>query len=232
MVKPTIFFLFLLLPLLFSVPSSSTLVDNHLRLRRLLHQPLFPLESNPPSASPALPPLSHQKQPKLPFSTTPSTPSTPNSFFPNTFSSPPPPPTPPPPPPGYLATFPANISSLLLPHAPSTSHSLRRHIVAIAVSVSLLSAALIATLAAFLYFYRRHGSHLDFDPTDKTPRIDSVRLFPPDTTTSDSAAVKPHSSSSTSTEFLYLSKSSLRNSVAKKFDDILKFTVCDCCNYL
>ncbi|KAK4764537.1 hypothetical protein SAY86_025627 [Trapa natans] len=204
MAKITLFSMFLLFVLLLSsITSFSSAVSDRLRQRRLLHQPLFPLEPDPPSTAPALPPQPSQRQPKLPFSTTPSTTATPNSFFPTTVPFPPPPTTTPPPAPtGYLPTFPANISSLLLPHAPSTSPPRRRHLAVIAASVSVLSAALIVTLAAFVHFYRRHP--VDYDPTDKAARNDSVCLFPPDTTSSDSAALRPHSFSNSSTEFLYL----------------------------
>ncbi|OWM67872.1 hypothetical protein CDL15_Pgr010810 [Punica granatum] len=195
--------LFVFLPLLFSVPISSAAADTRLR-RRLLHQPLFPVDSDPPSPAPASPPQPSKKQPNHPSSTTPSTPQTPTSFFPTTVPSPPELRPPPSPPPGYLSTFPANISSLLLPQAPSSSHPFRRHIIAVAVSVSLLFAALVATLAAFLYFYRRNGRRYDFAAADKASRIDSLRLFPPDTATSDGAAPKARSSSSTSSECLYL----------------------------
>ncbi|KAK4772215.1 hypothetical protein SAY86_013990 [Trapa natans] len=207
MAKATVFsLLFLLVPLLSKVTASSNPVGDRLRQRRLLHQPLFPVKPNQPSLAPALPPLPPQRHPKLPFSTTPSTTKTPNSFFPTAVPSPPPPTMTPLAPPRYLPTFPANISSLLLTHAPSTSPPLRRRIAAIAFSVSVLSVALIATFAIFAHFYLCHDRHsVDYDPTDKAARIDIVRFFPPDaTSSSDSTVLKPHSSSNTSTEFLYL----------------------------
>ncbi|KAI3430156.1 Formin-like protein [Psidium guajava] len=212
MPNPTTFFLTLLLAI-------STSTDSHSHHRRILHQPFFPLESFPPTQPPSSSP---QQQPKLPFSSTPTTPSSSSSasstpqkpFFPTI-------PSPPPSPSSYLATFPANISSLLFPHSPSSPSSSPHHLIAVAISVSLLSAALILTLAAFLYLYRKHRHH--FPPSssaaaaaaadEKESRIDNLRLFPPNasSTSSSSPGVaasgrKTHKSSSNnpSREFLYL----------------------------
>ncbi|KAF8014049.1 hypothetical protein BT93_H0015 [Corymbia citriodora subsp. variegata] len=215
---PTIFFLTLLLAISTST-ARTTDSHRHHHHRRILHQPLFPLDSFPPTQPPSSSP---RGQPKLPFSTTPTKPSPSSSasstpqkpFFP-TIQSPPPSPS------AYLATFPANISSLLFPHSPDSPSSSPHHLIAVAISVSLLSAALILTLAAFLYFYRRHRQH--FPPSssaaaaaaadEKESRIDSLRLFPPNASSTSSsspsvpASVRktPKSSSNNpSREFLYL----------------------------
>nr|KYP40396.1 Formin-like protein 1 [Cajanus cajan] len=84
--------------------------------RRVLHQPLFPRVATPPTQppQPQPQPRHHQHtQPKLPFSSSSSSSPPPHkSFFPSpSFRSPPLPPPPP-----VATTFPANISSLLLPH--------------------------------------------------------------------------------------------------------------------
>ncbi|KAL2485340.1 Formin-like protein [Abeliophyllum distichum] len=182
--------------------------------RRLLHQPLFPLDhsfppttppaliSQPPFTSPSPQPQPQQQQPKYPFSTL-SPPDTPNQFFP-VYPSPPPPP--PPPSSSNFATFPANISSLILPSSSSHSNKPISHkLIAVIISVAILSAALLATF--LLLFLRRH--HLPH-------KTDSLRLVPPDTTPSDTTSTtdiskKPppppfprHTPSSTSSEFLYL----------------------------
>ncbi|XP_022723028.1 formin-like protein 2 [Durio zibethinus] len=190
--------------------------------RHLLHQPFFPRSSLPPtylpsSSSPFPSPQSQphhnqqqqqqQQQPKYPFSTTP--PSTPqNPFFPS-FPSPPPPP----PPPSTLPTFPANISSLLVPHSPSPS-SHRRHLLLISLSSALLMAAIILCLAA-LTLYLRHHNNQNTSSEDKASRSDSLRLFPPNIPPSDASTKPPpppppsqqpprYVSTNRSSEFLYL----------------------------
>ncbi|KAI4324384.1 hypothetical protein L6164_023928 [Bauhinia variegata] len=183
-------FVVLFLILCSSASATVTATSNH--HRRILHQPFFPRESTPstlppPSSSPQ-PQPAQQHQPKLPFSSSSYTP--PKPFFPSYHS------LPPPPSPTALATFPANISSLLFPQPSSPNH---HAITAIAVSVSLFTAGLLAALFAFI-FYRRHRQ---FTSENKAPRSDSIRLYPPDIATSDGSH-KPRGTSSTSSEFLYL----------------------------
>lgn len=227
-------FLFVFTLILLSFHSITTITatfatKNH--HRRILHQPLFPLDQSLP---PSLPPTSHEtkppfpspqpqpsQQPKYPFSTTspPSVPLLNNPFFP--FYPPAPPPPQPPPSSSSssntIATFPANISSLILPHSSASSDNkpISRKLIAVIVSVSILSATVIVAAATFLI--HRHRYHRRQPPYSKT---DSLRLFPPDTVPSDSSPpqtdFKKHipappppelpryKPSSTSSEFLYL----------------------------
>ncbi|XP_060208684.1 formin-like protein 2 [Lycium barbarum] len=204
--------------LLFTLISSTTTTA-----RRILHQPFFPVVDSPPSIT--QPPLSSpQPQPKFPFSSQspPNTPlTTQNPFFP-VFPSPPPPPSQPPPS-DTITTFPANISSLILPQ--SSSHHSTKHIsnklIAIIISLSLLSAAFLTSIVAFLVHYNRHGKAIE-EKKNYYQRTDSLRLVPPNATPSDGGAIKKsnsppphaeaameeevprHTPSSTSSEFLYL----------------------------
>ncbi|XP_044466867.1 formin-like protein 2 [Mangifera indica] len=184
----------------------SATAGNHDHRRHLLHQPFFPVTTTavaptqPPSLSPQyqLSPQ-QQTQPKYPFSTTPPNLSN-KPFFPS-FPSPPTPP-----PPSILSTFPANISSLLFPHPRSSSA--HRHVIVLAVSLSLLSVAiLMAVGATVLYVRSRHRP-------GKTSTSDSQRLFPPNLDPSDGTqkatvqrqqlSVSTSDPPSTSSEFLYL----------------------------
>ncbi|KAJ8755168.1 hypothetical protein K2173_018966 [Erythroxylum novogranatense] len=192
---------------LFITAATTTTATHH--HRHLLHQPLFPLNSavppatQPPSQSPQS--QSQPQQPKYPFSSTPTNPQ--KSFFPTVQS--PPPPTPPSNP---LTSFPANISSLLFPHPPSSSLSAHHLIVTISISLSLLFAAVLAALSAFLVYSRRHHHHRHPTITttsDKTSRSDSLRLFPPNSIPSDGSPKPPKlphrpGIPNTSAEFLYL----------------------------
>ncbi|KAL1535401.1 formin-like protein 1 [Salvia divinorum] len=169
--------------------------------RRLLHQPLFPLDQPSIISQPPFPaPSPEPQQPKYPFSSTlpPPDPLTasPNAFFPS--DSLPPPPPPPSSASSAFATFPANISSLVLPSSHHPSHKPLKLIISLIVSLSLLA---LASLLLLLLRLR-----------PSTPlKSDSLRLFPPDTPTSDSPSKKPpppshplHTPASTSSEFLYL----------------------------
>ncbi|XP_065860807.1 formin-like protein 2 [Euphorbia lathyris] len=170
--------------------------------RHLLHQPFFPLTNvippiQPPSIAPQ--PQAQPTQPKYPFSATPYTPQKP--FFP-TLPSPPPPPSV-----STLATFPANISSLLLPHPPSAGISHRHLIITISISLTLLIAAILAAVSALILCSRRRQHH--FKTTEKTSRSDSLRLFPANSVPSDGSPKPPKlphrpGVPSTSSEFLYL----------------------------
>ncbi|KAJ4823661.1 hypothetical protein Tsubulata_019755 [Turnera subulata] len=192
----------LLLFILFTTTTST----NHHHHRHLLHQPFFPDTTTiPPTQPPSLSPQSQphtQTQPKYPFSSIPNTPQKP--FFPTL-------PTPPPPPPytPTLATFPANISSILFPHRASSASSHRTLILTVSISLSFLFAAVLAALSAFLIYSRR--SHNQGDAaSQKAPLSDSLRLFPPDAVPSDSSPPKPPKLPprpgvpNTSSEFLYL----------------------------
>ncbi|WJX44286.1 hypothetical protein P8452_31281 [Trifolium repens] len=111
-------------------------------------------------------------------------------FFP-TYQSPPQPPSPP-----FLATFPANISSLLLPTPHTKTHN-HRSAAVLLISLSLFS-ILLLTLSAFFSYHRRHHNHKTSSTTandDTASRSDSLRLFPPNTATSDSVDSKPSSGS-------------------------------------
>ncbi|XP_022734133.1 formin-like protein 2 [Durio zibethinus] len=213
MLTATMSYLRRVLLLLLSAITTATSIHYH---RHLLHQPLFPQTSLPPTYSPSSSspfpspqPQPHhdeqQQQPKYPFSTTPTSTSQ-NPFFPS-FPSPPPPP----PSPSTLPTFPANISSLLVPHSPSHS-SHHRHLL-ISLSSSLLAAAVILSLAALALFVR-HRNHQNTSSNDKASRSDSLRLFPPNVSPSDVSQKPPpptppqqpprYVSTNRSSEFLYL----------------------------
>ncbi|XP_019424307.1 PREDICTED: formin-like protein 2 [Lupinus angustifolius] len=159
-----------------SLSSSTTL---H---RRILHHPLFIPPPQPPSSSPQQQPTHQHQQPKLPFSSSSSSSSSTSSaqrpFFPYYH-------TPPlfPSPPTIPSTFPANIS-LLFPHPNSATNNRHVATVVLSVSLSLLSLAILAAVAAFV-IHRRRLRHSTFTPKDKDFRSDSRRLFPPNTITSD-----------------------------------------------
>ncbi|PNS94670.1 hypothetical protein POPTR_017G009900v4 [Populus trichocarpa] len=196
-VTVNIILLHLLLHLHFTTTTSTT---HH---RHLLHQPFIPLT---PSITPTQPPSSSpQPQPKYPFTATPSNNNNSNHsnpqkpFFPTLPSPPPPPPSAP-----TLSTFPANISSLLLPHQSSSPH--HNLIIAISISLSLLFAALLALFSAFFIYSRRKTQ--PFSP-QKGSRSENLRLYPQNTIPSDGSPKPPklpHRPGvvSTSSEFLYL----------------------------
>ncbi|KAF4373917.1 hypothetical protein F8388_007823 [Cannabis sativa] len=206
---PTLsFFLFYLLSFSLlsfrtSTEKTTTIVVSP-RRSRILHQPFLPLDSIPPSEPPTPLITNSNSNPKYPFSTTPTPPSD-APFFP-TFVAPPPPPSP-----ATFASFPANISSLILPRTPSpkpASHKL------VALSIAAVVSALFV-LAIVVFFYCRRRRNRDF-PDDKTYRSEnSNRLFPANlepnvitatTTTTSSNNNRAHKlrTTSTSSEFLYL----------------------------
>lgn len=169
--------------------------------RRILHQPLLPQDSLPPSQppSPSPPSLPPNPNPKYPFSTSNSTP--PDSpFFPN-YPAPPPPPSPPSP--ATFASFPANISSLILPQTPS-SNSKSHKFLALTVC-AVISAVVFVSVAVYFLCRRRRNNNRNFpDEDDKTFRSEqSNRLFPANAH-STSGTHKLRTASSTSSEFLYL----------------------------
>ncbi|KAJ0258473.1 Formin [Hirschfeldia incana] len=214
--------------------SSSSSADQRLHSRHLLHQPFFPIttaapppSSQPPAPSPHSHHNHHKNHPetpppheKHPFSSVPTpppppppSPSHPNTFFPSTDPSSPTshPQTPPPPPPhrSPLATFPANISSLVFPtHNKPHNNNNNRHVAKLlAVAVSAVSAAvllsLLAALIIFLRRTRRRSTPADFT---KSARTDARHLFnaaPSDVPLKHKQPPK-YTSSNPSSEFLYL----------------------------
>ncbi|WOH07840.1 hypothetical protein DCAR_0727274 [Daucus carota subsp. sativus] len=182
MYKTNTFFILLTLV----TTTTPTLETQHPQLshaRKLLHQPFFLPLSPPisPSFSPISPSVSptSQPQPKYPFSSL--SPPTPTTFFPS-YTTPPPPPTL-----TTTPTFPANISSLILTNPSHSSKPISKKLIAIAISLSLLSALLVAIVATLLL--HRHT---------RKPEIiksDSLRLYPSHTSPSD----EPGTSTSTTT---------------------------------
>ncbi|ESQ37052.1 hypothetical protein EUTSA_v10002383mg [Eutrema salsugineum] len=172
--------------------------------RRVLHEPFFPVDSPPPSP-PQSPPL-----PKLPFSSTaPPSDATSPPFFPLYPSSPPPPS------PASFASFPANISSLIVPHATKSPPNSKKLLI-VAIS-AVTSAALVAALIALLYWRRRRRSQDSNLPDDsKTWTTDSSRrVYPPPPSAAppvrrnaegrnSKQRTTTTSSANTSSEFLYL----------------------------
>ncbi|KAL2330126.1 hypothetical protein Fmac_017707 [Flemingia macrophylla] len=174
--------------------------------RRTLHEPFIPLTSLPslpPSQPPKPQPLIQKQKPKYPSSTIPTTSTTttttttisnPNSpFFPVYPSSPPPPPFSP----TTFASFPANISSLVIPHSPKP-HSSSNKLLPLALSAAA-AAALAVALSAFVCYRRRYpppGSHrkilrsdTDLAPLRRNAAVETRKL---------------RHTSSASSEFLYL----------------------------
>ncbi|XP_074316708.1 formin-like protein 1 [Silene latifolia] len=164
--------------------------------RRTLHQPFFPLDSTPPT--PSTPPA-----PKLPFST--STPDSP-PFFPSYPSPPPAPPTPSQNP-SPFASFPANISSLILPHSPSP-HPVNSKLIAVTVALSL-SAAVIAAVAIFFFLRGRRRRRQSADDKSSasaaaTPPPVNFRRTSPPRNVPPPPPPKLRNPGPNSSEFLYL----------------------------
>nr|GMD15709.1 formin-like protein 1 [Ipomoea batatas] len=149
----------ILLPLfIFSCCSLSCAAHN----RRVLHQPFLPLDSKPPLPAPPSPP---------PAPATPSTSDGNAPFFPS-FPLPPPPPSP-----KAFASFPANISSLIVPR-PQPEKPVSSKLVGTA--ISCVAAAVIFILIAVLIHRRkrrRNNSNRSSSSESKTHRSDySTRL--------------------------------------------------------
>ncbi|CAJ2662920.1 unnamed protein product [Trifolium pratense] len=173
--------------------------------RRFLHQPFLPQNSLSPSQSPNPSPPSQSSSPpnpKLPFSTTtPNTSSSSNTNTPPFFPTYPPPP----PSPSSFASFPANISSLILPQSSKPKSSTSSKLLAVAIT-AVIAAVAVVSISAFIYCRRRRKS---FSGDDKTLRSDSsIRLFPREGGGAGGATtattVKSRNVSSNSSEFLYL----------------------------
>ncbi|KAL9243085.1 hypothetical protein vseg_017015 [Gypsophila vaccaria] len=171
--------------------------------RRTLHQPFFPLDSSPPSGSTPNPTPTTEQKP----------------FFPTELSPPSPPPGGGVLNPAPFASFPANISSLILPHSPSSSKPVSKKLVAVTVALSL-SAALIAAVALFFYLHGRRrrrryvGDGMVVDKTTATPTITSRRSSSTDTAPPPPPTLPPklRNPGPSSAEFLYLG--TLANSAA------------------
>uniref|UniRef100_A0A7N0TWZ5 Formin-like protein n=1 Tax=Kalanchoe fedtschenkoi TaxID=63787 RepID=A0A7N0TWZ5_KALFE len=190
-----LFFLFLCFCTMMSQVTTSYALHRH-----LLHQPFFPLENPPPFDSaypPSLPPQPSPQLPKYPFSSSSSSSTLAHGypFFP---SDPPPPPPPVP----SLASFPANISSLIFPssddrHIPTT-------LITTIVSISV-SALLLVLLLVLILRRKRKNSVASHKPL----KSESMEHSPPPTVMSDGTIRPPplrggRGMIGTSTEFLYL----------------------------
>ncbi|OIW07350.1 hypothetical protein TanjilG_10185 [Lupinus angustifolius] len=154
-------------------------------MRRILHQPFQPLDSLPPS----------QQPPILPSSTT--IPLQPPPFFP--FYPSPPPPPPPPPTFSTFVSFPANISSLLIPHSfqpKKTSSSKLLYIVIITIIVIIVS------VSTFVCYCRR--KRYTSVGNNKTVRTESsLGLFSQNNAETETINRLTHTVPSNS-DFLYL----------------------------
>nr|XP_016499538.1 PREDICTED: formin-like protein 1 [Nicotiana tabacum] len=198
------FFIFLLL---FSATVSA-------QNRPILHQPFFPVDSQPPSSSPPTPSApspTSTTTPKYPFdsSTTPNNNNNNNNnntpFFPS-FPSPPPPPSP-----SAFASFPANVSSLILPHS-AKSKPLSSKLIATAI-ICVVAAVLVLSLALFLHSRKRRNQAASTSDA-KTQRSNSSTHFNYSNGNSNngnnssggnrSHIPKLQRPSQTSSEFLYL----------------------------
>ncbi|KAK6937922.1 Formin, FH2 domain [Dillenia turbinata] len=186
---PLLLLLLLLLLLQHCISSCTQITFAH--SRRILHEPFFPVESSPPieppSPSPPAPP-SQTQNPKLPFSTTTPTPNQ-QPFFPS-YPSPPPPTSP-----TAFASFPANISSLALPHAPK-SKPISATLISVVVTLVFL-AAIVLFFALFFYFRDRRRRRKFSETKSHTSNNSHAR-------TENGAAHKRRAASATSSDFLYL----------------------------
>ncbi|KAJ6329621.1 hypothetical protein OIU77_011151 [Salix suchowensis] len=164
--------------------------------RRILHEPFLPQDSipptEPPSPSPPSPPSPSPPSP-IPFPTP-----TPNQspFFPS-YPSPPPPPSP-----TAFASFPANISSLILPQSTKPKPTSRKLLV---VSISAVISALIVLGIIAFYYARHRRNHANFSD-NKTYGGSSYSTRQYQVTANTRASSNSHKlrTSSTSSEFLYL----------------------------
>ncbi|XP_015865605.2 formin-like protein 1 [Ziziphus jujuba] len=193
---PTFFFLFFFWLIFFLLSSTVNFISSTSIVaprRRILHQPFFPLDALPPSEPPlqSSPPPPIPK-PKYPFSASPSTPN-PSPFFPS-YLAPPPPPTP-----ATFASFPANISSLILPRSSSTKPASHK-LVALSIA-AVVSAVFVLGIGLFFYCRRRRNRSFADDKTFRSEN--SNRLFPANVETTNGTH-KLRTTSTTSSEFLYL----------------------------
>ncbi|KAE9617910.1 hypothetical protein Lal_00037925 [Lupinus albus] len=151
------FFFFLLL-----LSLSPFQLASSIPITRILHQPFQPLDSLPPS-----------HEPILPSSTT--IPLQPPPFFPFYPSPPPPPPPPPPPTFSTFVSFPANISSLLIPHSFQPKKPSSPKLLYILIITIIL---IIVSVSAFVCYCRRKHYTDAFVGNNKTVRTESsLELF-------------------------------------------------------
>ncbi|CAF2123932.1 unnamed protein product [Brassica napus] len=217
-------FLLRLAVIVFFIFSSYSSGDQRLNSRHLLHQPFYPivtaapppLSSKPPSPSPDKhhhhkkhPAAAPPPQDKHLFSsvTPPPPPPAPHSnpFFPSNAVHP----SPPPPPPASIPTFPANISSLFFPpHNSSKPHTNNHHVAKlVSITVSVVSSSVLLSLLVVLILYLRRTRRRRLPAYNtKSTRSDSLQLF--NASPSDGARKHKqphkHTSSNTSSDFLYL----------------------------
>ncbi|MBA0847412.1 hypothetical protein Goshw_017559 [Gossypium schwendimanii] len=165
--------------------------------RRLLHEPYSTLSSDPPS----LPPPPSPPNPKYTLSSSAATSPPGSPFFPSFPSAPPPPP------PSTFASFPANISSLVIPHTPTPKHNSQK-LVVLAIA-AVVSASIVAAIIFFVYC-RQRGPRRDCFEDNKTVTSDNssraCQYTHNDNNNNNNAAGarKVRTTSTTSSEFLYL----------------------------
>ncbi|KAK7394615.1 hypothetical protein VNO78_15147 [Psophocarpus tetragonolobus] len=177
-------------PLFFTNTNTNTNTN-----RRILHEPFVPVPpSQPKKEKPKYPSSATTSITTTPATTTP----TQSPFFPLYPSSPPPPS----PSPITFASFPANISSLVLPHSPKPNSS-NSNLLPLALS-ALSAAALAVLISAFVCYHRRRRRNAPHDAAAKFLRSDT-ELRP--LRANAETAVEKHKlrhTSSASSEFLYL----------------------------
>ncbi|XP_071690526.1 formin-like protein 2 [Rutidosis leptorrhynchoides] len=188
-----------------------SLFISHTSTRRILHQPFFPDTYSPPPQPPITttqppittiqpPSLSPQPQPKHPFSSLqpPSTTTHHHHFFPF-FTTPTSPTTITTIPSTSLPTFPANISTIIIPQS-SKSH-VSKKLLFLSLTLTLFSIIIITTIVTTLLYHRHHKL------PPQTPSSDNHRLFPANQPISDKPSPPPSlppNFSTPSSEFLYL----------------------------
>ncbi|CAM8947769.1 unnamed protein product [Rhodiola kirilowii] len=187
------------------------MMTSHALHRHLLHQPFIPLNQPPPPFDSAHPPSQPpQHQPKYPFSSSSSsssssTPANAYPFFPSDQSSSSPPP--PPPPEASLASFPANISSLVFPNSSSNNKRVSTKLIATIASISVSALLLILVLALILHRRKRRNAVVSHKPL-RTTSSEQSQSQPPTVTSDGTLKIPPLRSNrgiiGTSTEFLYL----------------------------
>ncbi|GMI76219.1 hypothetical protein HRI_001291200 [Hibiscus trionum] len=165
----------------------------HIPSRRILHEPYSTLSSDPPLSSPPPPPTSN-----YPLSSSSDTSPPGSPFFPSFPSAPPPPP------PSTFASFPANISSLVIPHTPAPKHNSQKLLI---VSVAaVLSASIVGGVITFVFCRRRRRGLNCFEDNKTATSDNSGRLdfYHNDNNNNNVGVRKQRTTSTTSSEFLYL----------------------------
>ncbi|KAK8541632.1 hypothetical protein V6N13_137769 [Hibiscus sabdariffa] len=168
----------------------------HIPGRRILHEPYSTLSSDPPFSSPP--------SPNYPLSSSSDTSPPGSPFFPSFPSAPPPPP------PSTFVSFPANISSLVIPHTPATNHNSQKLLIVSLVAV--LSASIVAGVIAFVFCRRRRRGQNCFEDdktvtSDNSGRLNFYHNDNNNNNNNNSGSVgvrKQRTTSTTSSEFLYL----------------------------